>query len=205
MQEMTSPLMPQHLFEELQATAALYALGALQQHDARAFESRLAEVGRTLAREVAAFNAVLAALALGEAEQSPPATARQKLLARIAAETEAEAERAPHRDAQFLNLRAAEGRWREVGPGVQVKQLFKDHVQGTVTRLLRLAPGAQVPRHRHCGAEQCYILEGDFHFNELRLGPGDFHVALPGSTHETISSEVGALVLIVAPENYEPR
>ena len=201
MQEVNPQMMPQYLFEELQTTAALCALSAWPPPDAHDFASCSTEAGRALAREVAAFDAVLAALALGAAEHAPPAAARQKLLARIAAE----ASPAPDAARQFLNLRAAEGRWHEFGAGIEVKQLFKDPAQSTVTYLLKLAPGAQLPPHHHRGAEQCYILTGDLYTNKLRLGPGDFHVALPGSTHETISSEGGALVLIVAPENCEPR
>lgn len=196
-------MIPQYLFEELQTTAALFALNALPPHDARDFASRSTELAGALAREVAAFDAVLAALALGGARHAPPAAARQKLLARIAAE--AAAQPAPDAARQFLNLRAVEGRWQAFGAGIEVKQLFKDRAQSTVTYLLKLAPGAELPPHHHRGAEQCYILAGDLYTNELRLEPGDFHVALPGSTHGTISSEGGALVLIVAPDNYEPR
>lgn len=195
-------MMPQHLFEELQTTAALCALSHPSPPDAHDLASSSTEVGRALAREVAAFEAALAALALGAARHAPPAGARQKLLARIAAE----AQPAPDAARQFLNLRAAEGRWHEFGAGLEVKQLFKDRAQSTVTYLLKFAPGAELPPHHHPGAEQCYVLAGDLYTNKLRLGPGDFHVALPGTTHETISSESGALVLIVAPaDNYEPR
>jgi anti-sigma factor ChrR (cupin superfamily) len=203
MQEALLQAIPQDLFEELQTMSAFYALSTLPSRDAQAFEERLREVGRALAREVATFDAVLGALALGTAEHAPPAATREKLLARIA--VEAEAQRAPRHAAQFLNLGVAEGRWHHFGAGVEAKQLFKDRAQGTVTYLLKLAPGAELPPHHHQGAEQCYVLEGDIHTNELRFGAGDFHVALPGSKHEMISSETGALVLIVAPDNYEPR
>ena len=64
--------------------AALYALGALTQHEARATESYLAEPRNGLAEEFAAFETVTANLAFAAAEQTPPPGLRQSLLASIA-------------------------------------------------------------------------------------------------------------------------
>lgn len=103
----------------------------------------------------------------------------------------------------FLTLRANEGEWYEASAGILVKRLFLDKKSGAVTSLFKFAPGVRVPRHHHSGVEQCLVLEGDFQVNNEKFGPGDFSCAMPGSVHESIYSEGGALVLIVAHEAYQ--
>ena len=58
--------------------------------------------------------------------------------------------------------------------------------------------------HRHHGDEQCYVLEGDFYTGGQALGAGDFQCARPGSVHQPSCTVNGALVLIVAPADYDP-
>ena len=45
-------------------------------------------------------------------------------------------------------------------PGVDVKPLYQD-ASGRQTSLVRMAPGARLPRHRHVGIEQSYMGEGN--------------------------------------------
>jgi anti-sigma factor ChrR (cupin superfamily) len=85
--------------------------------------------------------------------------------------------------------------------GVFVKQLYVDDEKRTVTSLYKMEPGAQAPRHIHSGAEECFVIEGDFHINDLKLGPGDYHRAEPGSLHQKIYTEKGNLLLIIAPQD----
>ena len=70
--------------EQAQEMAALYALGALTQHEARAFESLLAEDNNNLAEELAMFESVSAQLALAAPECTPSPSVRNNLLAGIA-------------------------------------------------------------------------------------------------------------------------
>src|SRR3712207_3563803 len=64
---------------------------------------------------------------------------------------------------RHLTVRAAEGTWQPFGPGLQIKVL---HEQGGVmSYLLKLAPGAVLPPHRHPHDEECVVLEG-----VLRIG-----------------------------------
>jgi putative transcriptional regulator len=103
----------------------------------------------------------------------------------------------------LLTLRADEGRWHEVAKGISVKHLFTDPQNGMVTTLVRMKPGTRIPLHRHNGVEQCYVIEGDFHAADQKLGPGDFHCAQAGSVHEPVYTVEGALVLIIAPKDYD--
>jgi anti-sigma-K factor RskA len=82
------------LTEEAQETAALYALGALCQHDSRAFEQHLVEGCSVCEAETRSFEKIAVALAAAELA-SPPANVRELLTSRIQREPRAaDAERA---------------------------------------------------------------------------------------------------------------
>jgi anti-sigma factor ChrR (cupin superfamily) len=194
-------LNPDERREEAQTAAALYALGALSQHEARAFEAQLAENADRPDEDLSAFKAVVASLGLSAPEGSPSASLREKLLNRVATESEKNINQA--HNASTFSVHANEGEWDEVAPGVFVKFLFVDQMKGMVTSLLKLQPGAQLERHLHNSVEQCFVLEGDFWANGKKLNQGDFHVALPGSVHEKITTENGSLALIIAQERFK--
>ncbi|HSB12702.1 MAG TPA: anti-sigma factor [Blastocatellia bacterium] len=69
--------------EETQEQAALCALGALSQHDARAFAAHVREGCAVCERELNEFNEVVDALASAAAPVAPPAYVRDLLVARI--------------------------------------------------------------------------------------------------------------------------
>ena len=98
----------------------------------------------------------------------------------------------------MITIRMSEGEWQQLVPGVFFKLLFTDRERGTITSLVKLLPGTYLPQHHHQGIEECLIVEGDFHIDEEVFGPGDYQCALPGSTHQTLYTQNGALVLIVA-------
>ncbi len=180
--------------------SALYALGALEHEEARAYEHHLAEGCESCATEVEEFGATCFALAQAAPEAAPPEAARERLLSRVSAET-----RRPSANASdLLVVRAGEGEWFETeDSGVFVKLLYADRERETVTTLVRMSPGSRIPRHRHRGAEQCFVLEGDVSSGPHTLGAGDFNCAPAGSIHDELSSDGGALLLIISPESYE--
>ena len=204
------------LEDEFGELAAMYALGALGYDEARSFEEHLAEGCELCAAELKEFDAVVPYLALAAPEATPAPAVREKLIARVSEEARIE-ERAqtstqedspapaqtpsPH---DFLIIRAHEGEWIETSDrGVFVKMLFADPKNATFTTLVRLEPGARVPMHRHRGAEQCLVLEGDLRSGGNVLNAGDYNCALQGTVHQELTTEQGALLLIVAPESYE--
>ena len=69
--------------EEYQEKAALYALGALSQHEARAFERHLTEGCSSCEAELIQFEEVTGALSLDAPAVPPPAYLRDVLVARI--------------------------------------------------------------------------------------------------------------------------
>ena len=181
--------------------ASLYALGALTEDEARSFAEHLDAGCEACAAELLPFRAVVSLLGAGTPELEPPTAAREKLLKQIAGAITAPNSTKPLNG--ILILRADQGTWQPVAKGIEVKQLFVDRQNRTVTSLFRFAPGTHIPVHRHSGIEQCLVIEGDFHLNGEVFGPGDFSCALPGSLHESNYSEAGALVLIVAHDGYQ--
>ena len=92
-------------------------------------------------------------------------------------------------------VRAAEGDWRTVGPGIERKLLWSSGSMDSW--MLRLAPGASVPGHLHSTDEECVVLEGSLRIGtDLVLRQGDFHVAASGSMHEEVTTETGALLYL---------
>jgi len=207
--------------EETQGQAALYALGALEGAEARAFEEHLAGGCAACAAEVEEFVAAVDALAHAAPPAEPPAGARAKLLARVggggggqeqAAESGSTEIRPPEKSegraggprAGFFILRADEGEWAATeDEGISYKLLFADRARGTVTTLVRMQPGARIPRHRHLGVEQCLVLEGDLRSGPYAMGAGDFNCSLPDSIHDELTTDGGALLLLVSPASYE--
>lgn len=61
--------------------------------------------------------------------------------------------------------------------------------------LLRYAPGAKVPRHRHTGLETILVLEGQQTDERGTIYQGDLAINPEGSVH-SVRSETGCVVLI---------
>jgi anti-sigma factor ChrR (cupin superfamily) len=206
--------------EEAVGQAALYALGALEAAEAASFEAHLAGCA-ACAAEVEAFGAAVAALGEATPPADPPPGARARLLASLAEDgggrgggaTEGEAgvgdatrvgDATPEAGAGFYILRAGEGEWAATeDEGVTYKLLFADRGRGTVTTLVRMRPGSSIRAHRHLGTEQCLVLEGDVRSGPHAMSAGDFNCSLPGSVHEELVTDGGALLLLVSPAAYE--
>ena len=82
--------------------------------------------------------------------------------------------------------------------GVQSRRLALDEELREATSLVKMAPGASYPRHRHRSREQCYVLWGEVRFADEVLRVGDYQVAEPGSVHEEHWTIIGCLLLVVA-------
>lgn len=204
--------------EEVKSLAALYALGALTQHEADAFREHLAEGCGACASELKEFEKVAAALAFASRPVAPPSDLREKLLASLNDDAAPVADApAPAQMTQqspspepaasgpdLLVIRAGEGEWMETpDEGVFAKQLFVDRERDIVTSLIRMTPGSRVPAHRHRGVEQCLVVEGDLRSGGVVLRAGDYNCAMTGTIHEELTTLQGNLLLIVAPESYE--
>ncbi len=80
-------------------------------------------------------------------------------------------------------------------PGVETKTLYRE-LSGRQTVLVRMAPGARLPEHRHRGVEQSFVLEGTLVDDEGACTAGNFVWRRPGSVHVAFSPD-GCVILAV--------
>jgi anti-sigma factor ChrR (cupin superfamily) len=86
--------------------------------------------------------------------------------------------------------------WIERRPGVFWKTLWEDTGSGHKAALIRYMPGAVIPRHRHIGDEQIWVLEGAVADDSGVCVAGNYARRPPGCVH-TVTSPAGALVFAV--------
>jgi anti-sigma factor ChrR (cupin superfamily) len=180
------------LTNEQETLAALYALGALDTAEARAFERHLADDACQVCRQqVDAMLGVCGDLALAPHPVAPPPAVRSRILREIAGEA---ASRATALEFTF----AHEGEWIELKPGLFKKRLASSR-PGDPSRsyLIRMAPGTVLERHGHRGFEHCYVVAGSTIVGGRRMVAGDYSYAPRGSVHDAIPSDEGALLFIV--------
>lgn len=185
--------------------AALHALGALSQHEARAFSEHLAEGCATCNAELESFEQTVNDLALSASEVEPPDEIRARLIAKVnglGAGGNGDSISTISSD-QFVSIHAAQCDWQEVDAGIFLKTLYVDQASGIATSLVRMTAGTSLPAHQHLGVEQFYVIEGDCNVAGQRLGPGDYHRAASGSTHDKTYTVDGTMFLLIAPEHYE--
>jgi anti-sigma factor ChrR (cupin superfamily) len=129
---------------------------------------------------------LLAALAGLLPEQLPEAPVRRALRERILAQA--------IQPKGMTVLRADQGEWRPILPGIRIKSLRKG--EGTETTLWRIEAGAVVPPHPHRQQEECLVLEGSVIQAGVEYFAGDFLLAEAGLDHEMFLSPHGALLMI---------
>jgi anti-sigma factor ChrR (cupin superfamily) len=99
-------------------------------------------------------------------------------------------------------IKASEGTWRELAPGVTAKVLSFDPASRRTTSLLRFAPGTSSAPHRHTAVEELYVLEGGCNIAGREMTVGDYHRAEIGTVHDDTSTDDGCLLLVISsPQN----
>jgi quercetin dioxygenase-like cupin family protein len=94
-----------------------------------------------------------------------------------------------------VTVQASDDGWQRFSRGVQIKVLHE--AAGTMSYLLKLAPGAVLPAHRHPQDEECVVLEGAVKIgDELTVSAGGFHLAHRGALHAELSSPGGAVLFL---------
>lgn len=89
------------------------------------------------------------------------------------------------------------GGWRDCAfqPFREGVEIFPICPGEPAVALLRYAPGAGVPRHRHLGLETILVLDGAQSDERGRYPAGSFLVNPEGSSH-SVWSDIGCVVLI---------
>ncbi|CUS36821.1 cupin domain-containing protein [Candidatus Nitrospira nitrificans] len=99
-------------------------------------------------------------------------------------------------------IKATEGVWREIAPGVTAKLLAFDPVSRRTTALLRFASGTRYAPHRHTEVEELYVLEGGCSIAGREMTVGDYHRAEAGTEHYDTSTDDGCVLLAISsPQN----
>jgi len=93
--------------------------------------------------------------------------------------------------------RWAEPEWEEAAPGISCKLLATDTEKDRVSMLVRLAPGAAYPAHRHAGVEELHLLHGELMVDDKKLYPGDYIRAEAGSADSRVWSETGCTCVLL--------
>ena len=93
--------------------------------------------------------------------------------------------------------RWAEPEWQEVAPGISCKLLATDTERNRVSMLVRLAPGADYPPHRHAELEELHLLDGELMIDDRTLYPGDYNRAEPGTVDSRVWSATGCTCVLM--------
>jgi ChrR Cupin-like domain len=172
--------------EDLDQTAAAYALGIARGAARAAIEARLSS-DPALQAKIKLWQENFVAVDLAAGRQVPPAGLFDTIVAAI----DAAARDLPG----TLTRRAGTGAWTEMSPGVTYTVLFEDPVAKRRSILVRALPGSNYGAHFHAeGHEECLVLEGDLIMGDLKLLAGDFHLAAKGSTHPAATTRSGCVL-----------
>lgn len=96
--------------------------------------------------------------------------------------------------ALHVAIPADAGSWHGFLPGIQRKVLHEQ--EGVMSYLLKFAPGAVLPAHRHPHDEECVVLEGTVRIGSLRLGPGGFHMVRQGVLDADTTTDEGCVIYL---------
>lgn len=96
----------------------------------------------------------------------------------------------------MITVRADDGAWQHYSPGVTLKVLREEPSVKSMTFLIRMEPGSNIPVHPHSQEELCFMLEGEAIIGDHVIRAGDTHIALPGTAHTQFFSSTGCLILV---------
>src|SRR5262252_8315381 len=93
--------------------------------------------------------------------------------------------------------------WQERQPGVRGKSIWSHPESKRRAMMTRIAPGAQLPLHRHVGDELVFVIEGAISDEFGTITAGSMGYRPNGCVH-TVSSPQGATVLAIITGGVEP-
>ena len=87
--------------------------------------------------------------------------------------------------------------WEEAAPGISYQLLATDTETERVSMLVRLAPGADYPRHRHAGVEELYLLHGELMIDAKKVFPGDYVRAEADTVDHRVWTDTGCTCVLI--------
>ncbi|HLK48805.1 MAG TPA: cupin domain-containing protein [Bryobacteraceae bacterium] len=91
--------------------------------------------------------------------------------------------------------------WEEPAPGISCQLLATDTERQRVSMLVRLAPGAEYPPHRHQGVEELHLLHGELMIDARKLYPGDYIRSEPDTVDHRVWTETGCTCVLLTSIN----
>lgn len=195
---------------ELRQNGVLYILDLLRDFELESYQKHLQQGCDECERELALLGEMMESWVRADTTVSPDPAVRDKLRERIQQEWRStDAMRstqvwknwnAEDKIGGLLTVHAGQGEWEQLDvDGISIKRLFADPDKKTVTMLVKMATGTAYPSHRHAGAEECYVIEGDLHVGDSTvLRAGDYQRANTESIHVRQWTEHGCLLFIVS-------
>jgi quercetin dioxygenase-like cupin family protein len=87
--------------------------------------------------------------------------------------------------------------------GITVKVLFREPRSGLCTSLVRLAPGAVLPRRRHAASEELLVVSGVATIGTTEIRAGEYCRAEIDTEQDAISTTSGCTLFISGSEHDE--
>jgi anti-sigma factor ChrR (cupin superfamily) len=169
---------------------AAYAMQALPPDEAAAIEAHIASCPQCQ-HELETLRPVADSFVLWPNDiLRPPASLRERLARRIAADTGESPMLPPLRQWN-------EPAWEEVAPGIFCKLMATDTKTHRVSMLVRLMPGIEYPPHTHAGLEELFLLDGELWIDDRKLYPGDYNRAEAPSGDKRVWTETGCTCVLI--------
>lgn len=95
--------------------------------------------------------------------------------------------------------------WCDLAPGVAYRLLRVDEETGQFTIMIRAKAGSQLPRHRHEGAAEIYIVRGSgFHPQTGPFAQGDYVYEAQHAIHDPVdfNEEVELFMVNYGPSSF---
>lgn len=174
----------------LEDLLSLHALRALPANEGGAIEAHV-DACALCREELRRLRSVVEAFVAWPADVLRPSQALwDRVAERVAAETGTAPAVPPARQPM-------EPPWEQSAPGIECKMLANDPARQRVSMLVRLAPGADYPSHRHAGVEEVHLLHGELWIDDERLMPGDYRRAEPGTVDRRVWTQTGCTCLVI--------
>jgi anti-sigma factor ChrR (cupin superfamily) len=140
------------------------------------------------ARSILDPDIVAALIAAQRPDNDADAAALQRVRARLMRQVAADS------TSHHVAIAAEAGSWHRFLPGIERKVLQER--EGVMSYLLKFAPGAVLPAHRHPHDEECVVLEGTLRIGDLVLGAGGFHSVRRDVLDADSTTEEGCLIYL---------
>ena len=89
--------------------------------------------------------------------------------------------------------------WVPLAPGIEMQIYHADEITGFWTAKIHMHADSTLPPHRHIGASEFYVIEGEGHHPQAGdFKPGDYGYETEGAVHSAVQAENDLLMYMVS-------